>query len=302
MGLASDHTPRCSTTDNPLDGWTAERIEAECASAHTTYANELRARHIDYFASHPERRSRTMVFASRTRRAAFPDEWGHLAGALPARAWHRHHLSGASSQVLALALLASAIQADPSLQWLPGDWTFRSVLSLFEVELAPWVLNEEPRQTSLDWLILDTGHVIAGEAKFTERGLGRCSCELRSAGHCSARVLERPYWDVASREMGLEREMRPCGLSLVYQAVRNVAAAQAIAAERRAAFLLVYDERNPYFAGVGHWPGWGMMLARLMRDSATVFRTLSWQELLVRVDCDPRVLQWAAEKHGLEAQ
>jgi hypothetical protein len=142
-------------------------------------------------------------FVARNREGAFPDDWDHLAGALAARVWHRHHLSAGSSQVLAIALLASATRADPLLGRLSDARCLQRPLTLFEVELAPSVLRERPRQTSLDWLVLDRHNVIAAEAKFTERGLGQCSCEGREAGLCSERVLERPYWCVASKDMRL---------------------------------------------------------------------------------------------------
>ena len=153
---------------------------------------------------------------------------GGISRSLPPNLWHRHHLSGGSSQLLAIALLAAATRADPSLRWLFGDTGLTRPLTLFEVELAPAVLNEWPRQTAIDWLVVDRENVIAAEAKFTERGLGQCSCQHRKAGECSIRVLARPYWSVASRDMALTRTDQACSLSLAYQAVRNVAAARAL--------------------------------------------------------------------------
>ena len=288
--------------ERSLISWTTGRIDAECEEAYEAYVAQVRLGHITYFAARPERRSGTRAFAACSREAAFPDGWEHLAGTLPEPAWHRYHLSAGSSQVLAIALIASATRSDPSLRWLPGDLCFRRPLSLFEVELAPGVLNERPRQTSLDWLVLDRGQVVAGEAKFTERGLGQCSCDLRESGVCSERVLDRPYWHVAQRDMALKPEPGRCSLSLAYQAVRNVAAAQAIAGpRRRASFLLLYDGRNPYFVGARAWPGWIWMLSQLTADSSTTFMALSWQELLGRVEFDSPVKRWAADKHGLVA-
>jgi hypothetical protein len=144
-------------------------------------------------------------------------------------------------------------------------------------------------------------NVLVAEAKFTERGFGRCSCPGRSSGRCSARVLERPYWATANKSMGLRRRHASgrCSLSLAYQPVRNVAAAKAIAVGRAATFLLLYDERNPYFAGTEEWPGWVSILQGLMRFSDVVFESLSWQALLGRVRLDPQVLRWAAQKHDL---
>jgi hypothetical protein len=302
---AAEDADRRDLSGRSLADWTSEKVDAECAEAYAAYFDQVRLGHIAYFAARPEQRGDTRPFVARSRQAAFPDGWEHLAEALGARAWHRHHLSPGSSQVLAITLVASATCADPSLQWLSGDLRSRRPLSLFEVELAPEVLHEWPRQTSIDWLVLDSDNVITAEAKFTERGLGRCSCERRDVGLCSRRVLERPYWDVASRDMALLREQPPacCTLSLAYQAVRNVAAAQAVAARRRSTtFVLLYDARNPYFAGARAWPGWVKMLSRLMTHSRTTFSSLSWQELLARVDLDQQVKSWAAEKHGLDSE
>lgn len=98
--------------------------------------------------------------------------------------------------------------------WLPGSPCARRPLRLFEVELATHVLQERPRPTSLDWLVLDERVAIAAEAKFTERGFGRCSCDGRDVGDCSVRVLERPYWKVASRDLSLRRNNPPASCSL----------------------------------------------------------------------------------------
>lgn len=89
----------------------------------------------------------------------------------------------------------------------------------------------------IDWLALGPDGVITAEAKFTEKGFGGCRCQGRTVGTCSQRVLDRPYWAVATRDLGLARDSSTtsCSLSLAYQAVRNVAAAGAIAGDRRAA-------------------------------------------------------------------
>jgi hypothetical protein len=50
------------------------------------------------------------------------------------------------------------------------------------------------------------------------------SCEGRAQGRCSTRVKGRPYWKLAREELGLVRDHGPCGLSVAYQAVRNLAA------------------------------------------------------------------------------
>ena len=117
-------------------GWTARRVDLECADRYQAYAEEVRARHVEYFARRPAQKSDTHSFLARTRESAFPDGWEHLAGAIGEQAWHRHHLSAGSSQVLAIALLAAATSAEPSLGWLPGSPCAGRPLTLFEVELA----------------------------------------------------------------------------------------------------------------------------------------------------------------------
>jgi len=92
-------------------------------------------------------------------------------------------------------------------------------------------------------------------------------------------------------------------LSLAYQSVRNLAAAIELSGLRDVSiFGLLYDERNPYFAGAGAWPGWARLLADGIRpDAGVVFRAVTWQELIPLLPKRGRreVLRWATEKHGL---
>lgn len=284
-----------------LAAWTSEAIDAACARRYNAYLDEARARHTVYFADHPELRSSTAAFVAANRAAAFPPGASHLASLLPEKEWHRHHLSGGSSQVLAIALLAAARDADRTLAWLPwAESLGANPITLFEVSVAPDLLNEHPRQTTLDYLVLGEKRVIAAEAKFTERGLGTCACPRRAEGICSPAVRRRPYWKVA-KELALpEPAGGRCPLSIAYQAIRNIAAAAAIAgAAREASFVLLYDGRNPYFAGSGEWPGWASLLEGLCRHAPVSFAALTWQEVLTRAELDRQMLEWARDKHGL---
>jgi hypothetical protein len=186
------------------------------------------------------------------------------------------------------------------LAWLPTRRPLpQPTTRRFEVVLAPDVLNEQPRQTNIDWLVLARTDVLAAEAKFTERGFGTCSCEAWPK--CSGSVLTRPYWEVAGRELGLSRSAATCALSLAYQPIRNIAAAAAIAQpHRHASFLLVYDARNPYFGGGGRWPGWDNTLRDLTASGDVEYVSLTWQSLLALPTLDGQVRAWALEKHGLE--
>jgi hypothetical protein len=61
-----------------------------------------------------------------------------------------------------------------------------------------------PRTTEVDFLVSGPRGAVALEAKFTEKGLGRCSSAGRAEGCCDERILgDRPYWKVAREAFGL---------------------------------------------------------------------------------------------------
>lgn len=84
--------------------WTYEGIRDQCREPYRRYTQDLDAHYRAYFASH---RDYAGVHSRQARdiEAALPPGWGHLADDLPEKARHRHHLSGRSSQVLAVSLL-----------------------------------------------------------------------------------------------------------------------------------------------------------------------------------------------------
>lgn len=274
-----------------LGEWPTERIEAACAPAHAAYGAQLRARH---------RHSPNGPHIER--REAFPAHLEWIASLLPPDVWHDAWWAAKSSQTLALTLLAAAQRADPTLSWLPfANELGRSRLGLFEIELAEDVLNERPHQTQLDFVALGDRAVISVEAKFTESGLGHCRCAHRQDGICGDHIHERPYWRVAERELGLRQRPGQCSLSVAYQAVRNIAAAAAVAGpSRSAAFVLLYDDRNPFFTGAGDWPGWVAVLEGLTAHATIRFAALSWQALVASAPLDAATQTWAREKHGIE--
>jgi hypothetical protein len=276
---------RVSESARDFGGWTHEQIVAECEPSYEAYAETLRGRH-----------RRWPNSPQSARHEVFPAHLSWVSTLLPPELWHDAWWAAKSSQTLALTLLAAACRSQPTLPWLPfADQLGRQRVGLFEVELAEGVLNERPYQTQIDFLATGSDAVVAVEAKFSERGFTPCRCKQRDEGICSARAHERPYWAVAGRELGLREMAHRCPLSLAYQPVRNIAAAQAIAGRARAsAFVLLYDERNPYFAG------WIVMLDGLTQHSQTRFTALPWQALITRADLDPETVQWAMDKHGLE--
>jgi hypothetical protein len=245
-------------------------------------------------------------FAASERRFAFPPGWEHLADT-PIR-WHSRHLSGGSSQVLALALLQAAVAEDPSLGWL---WPRGGLLPPIgepveqhpEFELETGTLEESKPTTALDWFVHGSAGALAVETKFMEEGFDPCSCAKRRVGDCSQVIRGRPYWAVARTHFGLHgsNPPEPCPLSVTYQPVRNAAAALALADGGQAVFLLIYDDENPYFAGAGEWPGWAAMLDLTPAKDPLAVRTASWQQLLAVLPLPDDVRTWACEKHGLAA-
>ena len=90
--------------------------------------------------------------------AALPPGWAGPADAVPKSGWNRRHLSAKSSETLAVGLLGVAARRDPSLSWL---WEALEPLPEREAEVpaiefrhvvAPELLGERPRQTSIDVL------------------------------------------------------------------------------------------------------------------------------------------------------
>jgi hypothetical protein len=304
-----------------LSTWTGHEIYEECRVVYSAYARAKTESYVAYFAAHPELRDEQHPYKARDLAAALPEEWAGLADYLPSAGRHQHHLSGNSSQTLALGLLGVGARLDPWLGWLwealssaASSLASRSVALApqwqFEFTLAPGVLGEQPRQTSIDFVASDASALLCIECKWVEAGLGACSCPAPAplTDTCSDRVLAREaYWTTAYEVFHLpEREVgKACPLSFTYQAVRTGAAALASARDGQLpVFGLLYDAENPYFAGCGDWPGWPTALAvTLPADESPVrFASVSWQELLPLLPLDDPAAFWASEKHGLHKE
>jgi hypothetical protein len=144
-----------------LESWTTGTIATECRTAYAAFAVDVRQRHIAYYDTRADQRSTNTQrpFEAADLRFAFPPGWEALAET--PIAWRRHARSAASSQTLLLSLLAPAIDADPTLSWLKdlSGWLRApgNVKSMeFEHTLDSTVLDERPRQTSLDWFLSGT--------------------------------------------------------------------------------------------------------------------------------------------------
>ena len=100
-----------------LANWTHDAAHRECRADYSRYSRDLDAHYASYFAAHPEERG-THVRQAVDLPRALPPGWDYLADELPERVRHIHHLSGRSSQVLALAIFGASSHLDPGLDWL----------------------------------------------------------------------------------------------------------------------------------------------------------------------------------------
>ncbi len=309
-----------------LADWTKPRIDAACSAEHGRYVAELANHYRHYFDAHPELRG-SHSYSAKDLETALPSGWKELSNWLPREKRHRHFRSGKSSQVLALGLLGPASKRDPSLAWLSlvlgSEIGTLTSPPIFEYSVEPTLLREAPRVTSIDFSVQTSEVVVCAEIKWSERGLGSCSCSMDedetsvpppgveeddgepAIAECSQRVLKREaYWQAAREIFNLpdRKPGRYCPISTAYQAIRNVAAARAMAAGRRAVFALIFDERNPYFSKCGDWPGWPAVLASALPDRTDFhFRAVSWQQLVRNLPLDENARTWAREKHRLQA-
>lgn len=297
-----------------LEEWTSERIDACCHESYAAYEAALRDHYRSYFKRRPDLAG-IHPLKARDIEAALPESAAFLAKHLPEKARHLHHLSGRSSQILALAVIGIARERDPSLRQLAGALSLEGSLtspapeSRFEYELPAALLNEHPHVSSIDFLIEDESAVVCLEAKLGENGLGACGCseDSRRRGDCSTKVRARErYWQTARDIFSLVERVdgSPCPISASYQAVRNCAAARALArSDRQAVFALVYDDRNPYFRQTGDWPGWPAMLrstlAKAEERDLIKFRAVSWQNLVPLLPLTSSERAWLHEKHEI---
>jgi len=287
-------------------------------SAYAAYERALKHDYTEYFARHAALRCHRQLYSAATLDAALPQGWGHLWRLLPAQAVHRFARSGRSSQALALALLGSAVHNDITLKalWrtLGLDRAMRrndAARIAFEYALDPSELQEHPHVTTIDFLATTPESVASVEGKWSEKGMGTCRCRKDGDGNpnpgntCASRVAGRTaYWDTAQRDFGLSQVRNSdlaCPVSVAYQAVRNVAATRLLSGGRRGAFVLLYDDRNPYFRETGAWPGWPALLSATLsaQTAGFLFKAISWQDLVHTLPIPKDVRQWAAEKHRL---
>lgn len=300
-----------------LSDWPRERIDGECRIAYRQYVQRLEKHYTQYFRRNQQLSCVRHQWCARDLAAALPSGCSALGRLIKPSLLHRHATSAKSSQLLTLALIGSALQNDDSLGWfwdvfnLPNDTNERPIVR-FEYCLSPLDLNEAPRVTKIDLVVMTSSVFAAIETKLTENGFGICSCVRDGDGNplpgfdCSARVRSRKaYWETADAFFGIEPvrlPLLPCALSVAYQPIRVAAAARRLSRGRQAAFILIFDERNAYFRRTGTWPGWPQALKLVLggrEHSGLIFRALSWQQLVNQMPLASAVRKWAREKHQL---
>jgi hypothetical protein len=302
-----------------LTKWTEETIRAECGRAYRSYERTLREHYIEYFQRHPQLRCPRHPYCARTVTAALPPGYASLLQRIPKGSLHRFARSARSSQILGLSLIGGAAENEPSFGWfwpalgLPARlMNTRKTLIRFEQPLAATDLREFPRTTQIDITIANDRAFVAIETKWSEPGFPSCSCEREGTGNpgigfdCAERVYARTaYWRTANRFLKLPEarlSFEHCFLSIVYQIVRNIAAACYLSRGRTAGFILLYDCKNPFFQRTGNWPGWPDILTALLRKHSGnhfYFRAASWQSIIDRLPVDSTIREWARDKHRL---
>jgi hypothetical protein len=297
-----------------LAGWMTPEIEAECRAEYGRYKRARNERYTRYFQKNPDFAGGHPLKA-KDLASALPAGHEGLVELLPEKERHREHLSGNSSQVLALGLLGPAVLAERTLDWLfaslvpplPPSRDDAVPVFQFEMTLNPDVLDEQPPRprTAVDFFANSESYVLCLEAKWTEAGMGTCSCGHRESAACRPEIVKRDrYWETAHEIFGLPPRVQGefCPIHTGYQAIRNAAAAITLAGDRDPMFVLVYDQTNPYFGGCGAWPGWPTAIEQTLEKQAEErihFAACSWQDLLMNLPPNRAVSTWAQEKHGL---
>jgi len=161
------------------------------------------------------------------------------------------------------------------------------------------VFEERKGRTHFDAVVRDrNGGIFATiESKFTERGFGTCLYPNGTTPRCDGTWWDRPktvrgcpmataarnrptadrYWDTLHDFFGVPtlppRQPVTCPLWGSYQLVHNLAETQRL--DKAATWILLYDDRNPYFTDAR--VGWAHCLPQVNPRRIWL---LSWQRLL----------------------
>lgn len=218
---------------------------------------------------------------------------GEAAKLMPGTEWHADCYSPRSSQALLVAVAGSLVKG--------GQLDLLGKVLGLDDQGLEISLEEKHGKTHFDGVLRSRGgHILATiEAKFTEPGLNPCHYPESSKKHPTPRCdgtwrdrsgtrlgcpmsasprnrnLAERYWGVLQSDWDLPAkppsEPMMCPLRGVYQAVHNLAETRRMAPQ--ATWVLLYDERNPYF---GH-PEVGCV-NYLTSMGTRQWRAVSWQQ------------------------
>lgn len=185
----------------------------------------------------------------------------------------------------------------------------------FEYEDYTILREDKNHPTSIDFVLkIDSRPVLFIEAKFKEREFGGCSkyddCDcnkqnpLNNSGECFYNRYGMKYWDLIRKHNLFDNEFQSsdeCPLAKHYQFYREVL----FAVEHDAYFVLLYDNRNPFFV-YNHSSGnpgiFTRLHSRLPDNIREKVSAISIQKLfgLIREDAvDSAWIEKFEEKYGM---
>lgn len=244
-------------------------------------------------AGHPKRRKLSAEGRAKEMRRRL----GEVADLFPAEKWDEDCCSPRSSQALVVEILGS-LERVKALHLVTE--------AIPEATTCQLLFEKQGGPTNFDAVIRDVAGDFTAtlEAKFTERGFNPCrypskrcdgtwwarpntrmGCPMAVAP--SNRARAQRYWNVAQQDWNVPIEppeaATTCPLWASYQAAHNLAETRRLS--ESAQWLLLYDERNPYFTN--EEVGW---VPKLRAAGTRNWQAISWQQLLRKaVDRAPRL-------------
>jgi hypothetical protein len=249
-----------------------------------------------------------------------------VVAAVPVAGRHRWFASMKSSQALAQSVFANLVVYD-KLSLLEGLASEDGETAFFDTAPSPQSVGleaairhlGEPRSTSVD-VMIDDGLRVAVECKLTEWETGSCSRPLtedddpkycdgsyRQQGdrweRCQLSSIGVRYWDYIPKlfHWPADQDQRPCPMRFTFQLVRNILSACITpdgGVHPSSHAVMVYDARNPSFAGGGAALRCWQQTREGLREKSRL-RRVSWQSIVARLAEDAE-LAWLSSELRLK--
>ena len=245
--------------------------------------------------------------------------WDELVDEIPDDARHRQHLSGKSSQTLAVGLLGAAAPHGPLARVAvgrPRSAARRRQRHPSDRVRAPRVGRAARRTAAPDQHRRPRRRPGSGDRDRVEVARARhrllsLSRRRRGPGAGSALLSPRRAARAVLGCGGNDRARRPRAAG---RAARSAPPTRRSATAPRRGPLpgpsasrssrSSTTRENPYFAETDEWPGWPRLARRggpAHADPEDLrFAAISWQELVPLLPLDEPTRAWAADKHGLD--